>query len=200
MTVEKLFILAHISRLTHGRIREERKVAPLSTEQERVVTMAIETNIELLGCVPLFEGLSYEQLTAIANKGKKAFFESRVPIIKNGQNGDVAYLILSGRVAAEAADSVSKAEHYEAGAFIAELSMIVETQHSVTIRAEERVRALAISRADLLEVMEADPSIARHFSDKLIARLTAFAKDLREVDARFAVLESSLDEAIAIAG
>jgi CRP/FNR family transcriptional regulator, cyclic AMP receptor protein len=168
--------------------------------QEQVLTMAVESNAELLGRVPLLEGLSQEQLTAIANKGKKAFFETRAPIVKEGQPGETAYLILSGRAVSESSDRKHTPENLEPCAFIGELAMIVETSHSVTVRAEERVRALAINRADLLEVMEADPSIARHFAEKLITRLTAFANDLRGVDAKFAALESSLDETIAAAG
>jgi CRP/FNR family transcriptional regulator, cyclic AMP receptor protein len=162
--------------------------------------MAVESNAELLGRVPLFEGLSQEQLTAIANKGKKAFFETRAPLVKEGQTGEAAYLILSGRAVSESSERGHATQNLDPGAFVGELAMIVETAHGFTVRAEERVRALSINRTDLLEVMEVDPSIARHFAEKLIVRLTAFANDLREVDAKFAALESSLDETIASAG
>lgn len=168
--------------------------------QEQVLTMAVESNAELFARVPLFEGLSPEQLTAIANKGKKAFFETRAPLVKEGQAGDTAYLILSGRVLSESSELGRTAEILGPGAFVGELAMIVEICHTFTIRAEERVRALAISRADLLEVMESDSSIVRHFAEKLIVRLNAFANDLRKVDAKFAALEASQSEAIAVAG
>ena len=48
--------------------------------------------------------------------------------------------------------------------------------------------------------METDPSIAHHFAEKITERLIFLARDLREVDARFAILEASLDEVIATAG
>jgi hypothetical protein len=48
--------------------------------------------------------------------------------------------------------------------------------------------------------MESDPSIAHHLSERITERLIFLARDLREVDARFAMLEASLDEVIALAG
>lgn len=162
--------------------------------------MAVETSAELLGRVPLFEGLTQEQLAAIVNKGKKTFFEVGAPIVTEGQAGETAYLILSGRAVTTPSEEAGfQPELLEAGALVAELSMIVETAYGITIVAMERVRALAISRSDLYEVMEADPGIAFHFSEKLVERLASLAFDLREVDAKFAALEATLDEAIAIA-
>jgi CRP-like cAMP-binding protein len=76
------------------------------------------------------------------------------------------------------------------------MAMLVETVYSITIVAEERVRALAIGREALLGVMEEDPSIAQHLAENLLGRLSALAQDLRQVDAQFAVLEASLDAAI----
>jgi hypothetical protein len=43
--------------------------------------------------------------------------------------------------------------------------------------------------------MEADPSIAEHFSEKLVQRLSSLADDLRAVDDRFEALEDSLERA-----
>ena len=162
--------------------------------------MALDTNAALLGRVPLFDGLTQEQLLAIIAKSKKTFFEADEILTRAGEAGDTAHLILSGAAVTQPPEG----EEYgpvrlEAGAFAGELAMLVETAYVLTIVAQERVRALAISRKDLLEVMEADPSIAHHFAEKLIDRLAALAHDLRAVDAKFAVLEATLDEAIAAA-
>jgi hypothetical protein len=45
--------------------------------------------------------------------------------------------------------------------------------------------------------MEEDPSIAHHFSTKLLERLLTLAIELRRVDGKFAMIELSLDQAIA---
>jgi hypothetical protein len=62
------------------------------------------------------------------------------------------------------------------------------------------VRALAIARADLYEVLEGDPAIAYHFSQKLLERLSHLASDLRQMDTRFAAIEFSLSHSIASIG
>jgi CRP/FNR family transcriptional regulator, cyclic AMP receptor protein len=163
--------------------------------------MALETNAELLGRVPIFEGLSPEQVTAIANRGKKTFFAEGAPIVKAGDKGDTSYLVLTGLAATEPeAESGLEAEMLEPGTLVGELAMLVENTHTLTVKAKVRVRALAITRADLYELMEADPSIAHHFSQKLVARLAELATDLRRLDTQFAAVEFSLAQAAIATG
>jgi CRP/FNR family transcriptional regulator, cyclic AMP receptor protein len=160
--------------------------------------MALESNIELLGDVPIFSGLEPEQLKAIALKAKKAFFEVGANIVTAGKTGNTAYLIQSGRaVTRPPAGAKFEAEQVEAGVLVGELAMLAETIYTLDVVAEERVRALAIERDDLFAVLEADPAIAHHLSERVTERLIFLARDLREVDARFAMIEASLDEVIA---
>jgi CRP-like cAMP-binding protein len=168
---------------------------------EKGFRMALETNSELLGRVPIFDGLSKEQLTAIANKGKKTFFPEGADILTAGGKGDTTYLVLTGLAVTEPpAGSNLEAELLEPGSLIGELSMLVESTPTLTVRAKVRVRALALGRADLYEVMETDPSIAHHFSQKLVDRLSLLAVDLRQMDTRFAAVEFSLAQSLAAAG
>jgi CRP-like cAMP-binding protein len=162
--------------------------------------MALETNAELLGRVPIFEGLSQAQLTAIANKGKKSFFSEGAAIFRAGDKGDSAYLVLTGLATTDPEpESGLTPEILEPGTLVGELAMLVETTHRLTVNAKVRVRALAIPRADLYELMEADPSIAHHFSEKLAGRLNVLAQDLRQLESQFAKIENAADELLTIA-
>jgi CRP/FNR family cyclic AMP-dependent transcriptional regulator len=159
--------------------------------------MALEANAELLARGSIFQGLTTEQLTAITKATKKTFFEEGSKIVEADQSGHTAYLILSGKAVSCPPKGVTFGpEELPPGTLVGEMAMLVETVYSITIVAEERVRALAISREALFEVMEGDPSIAQHFSEKLLSRLTELAQDLHAVDAQFALLEASLDDAI----
>lgn len=163
--------------------------------------MALDRNVELLEQVPIVNGLSQEQIKAIALKGKKVFFEAGATIVAAGKTGKTAYLVLSGRVSSRPpSESKLEREYLESGVLIGDLAMLVETVYTLDVVAEDRVRALAIERADLFSLMEADPSIAHHFAEKITEQLIFLARDLREVDARFAILEASLDEALATVG
>ncbi len=160
--------------------------------------MALDKHAELLGAVPIFSGLAPDKLSAIVAKGKKTFFEAGAPIVKRQEAGQTGYLILSGcGVTRPPKGSGVAPEPLSAGTLVGELAMLTDTVHSLDVVAEERVRALSIARDDLFEVMEADPSIAQHLAERITERLIFLARDLREVDARFAVLEASLDEVIA---
>ena len=155
--------------------------------------MALETNAELLGRVSIFEGLTDEQLSLIAAKGRKTYFAEGGAILKAGERGDTTYLILTGLASTDPEPgSGIEMEMLEPGTVVGEMAMLVEATHTLTVKAKVRVRALAIPRADLYELMEGDPSIAHHFSQKLLERLAVLAGDLRQMDARFAAVEFSL--------
>ena len=163
--------------------------------------MVLDKNAELLGDVPIFSGLPPEKLTAIVDIGKKTFFETGSTIVKRRSKGNTGYLILSGRARTKPPKgSDLEPEILEAGFLVGEMAMLTDTVYSLEVAVEERVRALAIDRDDLFTVMENDPSIAHHLAERITERLIFLARDLREVDARFASLEASLDDAIASVG
>lgn len=152
--------------------------------------MSLEDYIELLGATSICEGLSREQLALIVQNTRKCFFQRGECLIEEGLDGQTAYLILSGTVDVEDAPADCAGESLGRGTLVGELAMLVETTYGVTVRAKERVRALAIDRDVLHRLMAADPGIAEHFSDRLLTRLSSFASQLRALDAEFAALEA----------
>jgi CRP-like cAMP-binding protein len=97
-------------------------------------------------------------------------------------------------------DSELAPEKLGPGTLIGETAVLTETVHSLDVVAQERMRTLALRRDDLFEAMEADPSIAYSLAEKIRERLMFLARDMREVDARFALLEASIDDVIASVG
>lgn len=163
--------------------------------------MALDKNVELLGGVPLFSGLAPDKLAAIVAIGKKSFFEDGAPIIKRRTKGKTGYLILSGRAVTKPPKTLAiEPETLEAGTLVGEMAMLTDTIYSLDVVVDERVRALAIDREALFGLLEQDPSIAYYLAEQITERLVFLARDLRDVDARFAALEASLDEAMASAG
>ena len=77
------------------------------------------------------------------------------------------------------------------GTLVGELGMLVETVHSVTVTAKERLRALAFQRDAFRGVMEAHPEFAQHISEMLLLRLHGLAAEIRVVDSRLAELEKA---------
>lgn len=152
----------------------------------------LEKNIELLEQLPIFQGLSHEQLEAIAACATKAFFQQGEAIVTEGEAGETAYIILTGKAGCPVRDGdESFEEDLWPGTLIGELAMLVETVYPLTVTAKERLRALAIHREAFHEVMERDPAIAHHISDKLLVRLYGLAEQLRTVDEKLAAIEEA---------
>jgi CRP/FNR family transcriptional regulator, cyclic AMP receptor protein len=152
----------------------------------------LDYKIELLQQVPLFTGLPVNLLEAIASAGEKQYFEANQNLITQGEQGEAAFLILSGKASCPyASKGEALIEDLWPGTLVGELGLLIETAHAVTVTASERLRALAITREAFRRVMEENPAIAKHISDKLVARLHGLAAQLREVDDKLAEIEKA---------
>ena len=142
--------------------------------------------------MPLFAGLTVEQLEAVARTGQKKFFEGGDNLIAEGETGDTAYLILTGKAGcSRTVKGQELVEDLWPGTLVGELGMLAEAVHTVTVRASERLRALAFTREAFRSVMEERPEIARHISEKLLVRLHRLAAELREVDSKLSEIEKA---------
>ncbi|MBJ7535149.1 cyclic nucleotide-binding domain-containing protein [Rhodomicrobium vannielii ATCC 17100] len=152
----------------------------------------LDHKIELLQQVPLFRGLSEELLEAIAAIGQKTFFEADAKLITEGETGSTAYLIMTGKAACPRIEGGELyVEDLWPGTLVGELGMLVETVHSVSVTAQERLRALAFSRDAFRATMEKHPELAQHISEKLLVRLHGLAAEIRRVDGKLAEIEKS---------
>ena len=152
----------------------------------------LDHKIELLQQVPLFSRLSEELLSAVADSGRKTFFEAGENLITEGEAGSSAYLIMTGKAGCprmEGGESLTEA--LWPGTLVGELGMLVETVHNVTVTAQERLRALALHRDEFRSVMEAHPELAQHIAEKLLVRLHGLAAEIRIVDEKLEQLEKA---------
>jgi CRP/FNR family cyclic AMP-dependent transcriptional regulator len=152
----------------------------------------LDHKIELLQQVPLFMGLSEDQLNAVAAIGEKSFFEAGENLITEGETGNTAFLIMTGKAGCRKIEKgEALVEDLWPGTLVGELGMLVETEHSLTVTAKERLRALAFRQDAFRAVMEANPSLAQHISDKLLVRLHGLAAELRKVDSKLEEIEKA---------
>jgi CRP-like cAMP-binding protein len=152
----------------------------------------LDQKIELLQRTSLLAGLPLEKLEAIAEAGEKRYFEAGEHLIKEGAAGDTAFLIITGKAScAKVEKGQAFVEDLWPGTLVGELGMLVETIHTVTVTASERLRALALQRDAFRAAMEKHPEIAYHISTQLLKRLHSLATDLREVDSKLAVIEAA---------
>ncbi len=146
--------------------------------------------------VAIFQGLKPLQLTEIARRADRIVFAEGQTIIENGQEGDTAFFIASGRIVRlpDQADENAIAEILPEGSLVGEMAMLVDTKYTSTIIAHGEVRGLAINRTMLRSLMLNDTSIAEHFVDKIRERLVDLAAALREVDNVLGPISLSRDD------
>lgn len=162
--------------------------------------MAFDTLIAPLLQVPLFRGLKPLQITEIARRSERMMYRPGDVLIEDGEEADAAILIVSGdAIRVSGPNSVGRAEPVAVGSLLAEMGMLIETQHSSTVVARTVIRALRITRAELLAQMAEDPDLADHFVHKIAGRLTAMAAELRSVDGALSGRSADADAAPAVA-
>lgn len=145
--------------------------------------MAIDALVKPLLPLPIFRGLRPLQITEIARRAERIVYRPGDTIIQEDAIGDAAVLIVSGdAVRVSGADHSGSPEPVKPGSLVGEMAMLVESVHSSTIIARGNVKALRITRTEMLLQMEEDTSLAEHFVDKISGRLHRLANDLRSVD------------------
>jgi CRP-like cAMP-binding protein len=145
--------------------------------------MAIDAFVRPLLGVELFQGLRPLQISEIARRADRIVFKPGEVIVAEDTTGDAAILIVAGEAARISGPGLpGDIEEVAPGSLVAEMAMLVDTVHSSTVVARSAVRALRISRSELLEQMEADPALAEHFVARISGRLGRLAAELRAVD------------------
>jgi CRP-like cAMP-binding protein len=159
--------------------------------------MAIDALVLPLLHVPLFQGLKPLQITEIARRADRVVYKPGDVIVTSNVDSDAAVLVVSGE--AVRTDGPGLTEGIEAvppGALISEMAMLIETECSSTVVARTTVRALRITRAEMLAHMAADPTLADHFIEKISGRLSSFVEGLQEIDRSLGMIAGTPSAAV----
>lgn len=158
--------------------------------------MAIDALVLPLLNVPLFQGLKPLQLTEIARRADRIVYKPGDVIVTARAEPDAAVLVVSGEAVRTEGPGLEAGgkEDVPAGALISEMTMLIETECASTVVARTSVRALRITRSEMLAHMTDDPTLAEHFIDKISGRLSAFVEGLREIDQSLAKIGGAADD------
>ena len=146
--------------------------------------MAIDSFVQAMLKLEIFQGLRPLQITEIARRAYRVVYKPGDVIIRQDEDGDAAIVIVSGEAVRISGPGLSEpAEPIPAGSMLGELAMLIETQHTSTVIARSTVRALRISREELQDQMAEDAGLADHFLQRISARLSAALDSLKAIDA-----------------
>jgi CRP-like cAMP-binding protein len=135
---------------------------------------------DLLGGLPLFESLNERELAELVAVAVPRTFQRGEVIFQEGSQGDVMYVIRSGRVLIKrehtGGRTIALAE-MGAGDLFGELAVFDKEVRSATVECIEPTKAVALTSGDVSRVLTRNPEIA-------VKVIQALSRRLREANSR----------------
>jgi CRP/FNR family transcriptional regulator, cyclic AMP receptor protein len=136
--------------------------------------MAMLSNQDLIRRVPLFANLTSDQVNHLAANITKRTIKKGDEVVRQGENSNALFLILSGRAHVLMTDSKGKEvilATLKAGDYIGEMSLIDNEAHSATVQAETKMDVLVLGREDFIRAVSNNVAIAAAVMCGLVQRL-----------------------------
>ena len=149
------------------------------TKMENIATLSLMERILFLKRIPLFENLSPGDIKQVAALAQEESFSDGVSIVREGEIGDVMFIIVSGEVRVQITKDQKEVElaRRKAGQYVGEMALISKEPRSATVRAIGNVRALCIDQKNF-------ESLLRDRPDASLAVIQVLCQRLKEADAK----------------
>ena len=109
--------------------------------------------------IPLFKGLSDEQVVLLAGACSVKDFGAGTYIFREADHADCMYIVLSGKVRISVGTPEVGIGNVETGETLGELSMLSSCPHSATAATETPVEAAVLTHQDLTDLVRRRPDI-----------------------------------------
>jgi CRP-like cAMP-binding protein len=140
------------------------------------VSTGADRRVSLLRRIPVFAGLSDDDLDAVAAVSVARRLDAGTVVFREGDRGDTCYVVRSGtaRAIREHPDGRSiTLAHFNPGDIFGELAMFDDEPRSATVDTIEPTEVIAIPSRDVQRLMREYPEIAVKLSTALAVRLRA---------------------------
>jgi serine/threonine protein phosphatase PrpC len=142
----------------------------------------VNLKIDTIQGMPLFKFLAYPELVKIINITQMVEVNPNDTIIKEGEQGDELYIVLTGTVRVHKGDT--NIVDLKNGAHFGEMALIDTAVRSADVTAKEHTKLLKISRQDFFQVIRNEPPLATKllwsFLQVLSDRLRTTSEDLSD--------------------
>ena len=142
--------------------------------------MQLNDEVELLRKVSLFSGIEPAKLKLLAFTSERLNFDKGQSLMRQGEMGDAAYLILSGEadVLTDAGDGLVKVASVGRNGFVGEMAILRDQPRTATVTAATEVSTLRITKESFFQLIEDNPKIAIELMRILAQRLEVTTMDL----------------------
>lgn len=151
--------------------------------------MSLDADTEALRKIPLFRGIDDQKLRLLAFMSERSRFEAGETLMREGDYGDVAYIILSGE--AEVLVNSPSGEQLVATVgkndFVGEIAILIDVPRTATVRASTTLVALAIQKEHFFKMLT-------NFPDMAVEVMRALANRLERTTREFGRLRAALSD------
>ena len=149
--------------------------------------MSLESDIKLLGTVPMLSDFTDDKLRLLAFSAESRSFKDGQRLYSFGDRADGAYVVSSGEVALfPPGNDATPAEVVIPGALIDGLMLIVDGERTMTAVARGRVDTILIRRPLFRRMLDEFPDIAASLHRRLSA-------NVRDTTSRLMAVRDRLD-------
>jgi ribosomal protein S18 acetylase RimI-like enzyme len=162
--VERLDVVKMVRLLTPPRTRTE-GLTPKCAEMAELVLRLFRNRMVLpriaraVHDLPLFAGLSAEQVTRLAGVCGVANFAAGDVVFRQGEAADQMHVIFQGEVAITMAGAAAAVGVVRAGECLGEISLLTAASHSATATARTPVETAVLGHQHLAELIRLRPDI-----------------------------------------
>jgi CRP/FNR family transcriptional regulator, cyclic AMP receptor protein len=152
--------------------------------------MLLKDEVDLLRKVPLFAHLDPAKLKLLAFTSTRTSFKPGQELFHQGDEGDAAYLILSGEadVIADTPKGEVPVATVGQNAVVGEIAILCEVPRTASVRATTRLDTLKIEKEHFLRLIREFPDMGVEIMRELGQRLTRTTAELSQ--ARSALIEA----------
>jgi len=138
----------------------------------------------ILQQVELFQGLSTDEMIALASSSSSRSFPKNTVVIHENDPADSLFIIESGKVKVYCSDKNGKEfimNTQGEGDYFGELALLDDSSRSASVRTVEKSTFCIIYKDDFNRVLEEHPSIARKLIRNLSQRVRKLTADVKSL-------------------
>lgn len=150
--------------------------------------MLLNDEVKTLRSLPLFCGVPSAKLKLLAFTSERMSFRPGEVLFHQGDVGDAAYVILSGRAAVlvESPEGQAQVAEVADNAIVGEIAILCNNTRSATVKALTTLEVLRIGKEQFLKLMSDFPDLMIEVVRVLASRLSQTTSELTETRARVA--------------
>jgi CRP-like cAMP-binding protein len=144
--------------------------------------MLLKDEVGMLRQVPLFSGVAPAKLKLLAFTSDRVTYAPGQVLIKQGDVGDAAYVVLSGTadVMVDSASGQIKVAEVSPNSIVGEMAILCNVSRTATVQAKTAVEALRIRKDHFLRMLAEYPEMTVEIMRVLADRLSHTTAELTE--------------------